>query len=102
MEAEVVGVDAVAVGFKAEEQQRRTGDGNGVAQRRLPGAVDVVVLVDRRIVAQQNELVGVAAIAEGRDGAAAQLLARGGEPALGALPRVVGAVELVGAEGAIA
>src|ERR1039458_7478903 len=62
VQAEVVAVDAVAVCFKTEEQQRWGGDRNCVANGRLPGTVPVIVLVDGWVIAQQDEIVGVTAV----------------------------------------
>ena len=62
----------------------------------------MVVLIDRRVIAKEVEVVGVAPIAEGRHGMAAELLSRSGKPALGPLPRRIVAVKLVGAEGTVA
>ena len=73
-----------------------------MAQIRLPRVVDVVVLVERRITANENELISVTAPAKGCRGVRAKLLADGGEKALSALPRRKVAVKLIGAEGAVA
>ena len=68
-------------------------------QRAFPVLVDVLIFIDRRLVAQQNENIGVAAIRDGGAAVCAKLLAERGEPALCLLKRVIWAVELVGAEG---
>ena len=62
----------------------------------------MVVLVVGGVVAEEDELVGVAEVAEAGGGARAELLLDAGEPGLGALPGVVGAVEEIGAVGAVA
>ena len=62
----------------------------------------MVVFIDRRIVAKEYELVGVAPVAEGCDGLAAQLLPHGAKPTFGPLPRGVGPIKLVGAKRAVA
>src|SRR6185312_9642831 len=76
-------------------------EGFAAADDRLPACVNVVVGVDAGRVAEEDEIVGVAAVAEGRAGLRAKLLAGGGEPSLGALPRGEVAVKLVGAKGAV-
>ena len=63
---------------------------------------DVVVLVDGGLVDEEDEEVGVAAVAEASCGLGAELLLDAGEPAFGALPGWVRAVELVRAVGAVA
>jgi DNA-binding MarR family transcriptional regulator len=62
----------------------------------------VIVLVGLGLIADKNKVVGVASIADGCYGAASKLLARRGEPAFGAFPGGIDAVELVCSEGAIA
>src|SRR5580658_9960877 len=62
----------------------------------------MVVFVGPWIIAKEREVVRVTAIAEGCHGVAAEFLPRRSKPALGPLPRVIGAVKLVGAKGAVA
>ena len=95
-------MDAVAVGFEAVGERDVRSERVGAAQGGLPGGGDVVVAVVVGIVEEEDEEVGVAAIGVAGGGALAELLLDGGEPALGALPGVVGAVELVGSVGAVA
>jgi hypothetical protein len=54
-----------------------------------------------RAVAIEDEQVGVATEGEGGFGILAERLANGAKPSPGTLPGVVGAVELLGAEGAV-
>src|SRR5581483_195849 len=102
MRAQVVAVNSIAVEFKAVEERSSLADGFAPAQNRLPALVDVIVGVVSGICAQQDEVVGVTAIAKGSLGVSANLLARRGEPALGALPRVIRPIELISPKGAVA
>jgi hypothetical protein len=99
---EVGAVDGVAVGFETIREGSVCTEVIGSAERPLVAGGDVVVLVDGGLVDEENEEIGVAAIAEAGGGLGAELLLDGGVPALGALPRWVRAVELVGSIGAIA
>ena len=73
----------------------------GAAERAFVAGGDVVVLVDRRVVHEEDEEIGVLEVAEAGGGAGAELLLHAAQPSLGALPRGV-AVEVVGAVGAVA
>ena len=95
-------MDGVAVGFEAVGEGGVAAEGVGAAEGAFVAGGDVVVLVDGGLVDEEDEEVGVAAVAEAGGGLRAELLLDGGEPAFGALPGVVGAVELVGAVGAVA
>src|SRR5690348_2051912 len=71
------------------------------AQGSLPTLVDVVVLVNGRIIAEKDELVGVPTISECGSRTLAEVLLRRGEPSFRSFPGGKVAVELVGAERAI-
>jgi hypothetical protein len=62
----------------------------------------VIVFVDLGLVGEEDEEVGVATVAETGCGALAKLLLDAGEPAFGALLRVVGAIEEICTIGAVA
>jgi hypothetical protein len=59
-------MNAIAVRFQPEEKQGSGCDGNRPPQRRLPGAVDVVVFINGRLAAQQHKLVRMATVTERR------------------------------------
>ena len=61
-------------------------EGLGAAEGAFVAGGDVVVLVDGGLIDEENEEVGVAAVAEAGGGLRAELLLDAGEPALGALP----------------
>src|ERR1017187_3647537 len=72
------------------------------AQISLPAFVDVVVLVNRRIVAKQNEFVSMAAESKIKFSFASQVLLQPDKPGFRPLPGIVGSVELVGPERLVA
>src|SRR5271167_324077 len=102
MLAEIAAVDLVAVGLEAVGERAVAGEIVFAAQGSVPVGGDVVVLIDAGLSVVENEEVGVAEVAEIRGGPLPKLLLEGGEPALGALPGVVGAVEVVSPVGAVA
>ncbi len=84
--AEGVRVDGVAVGFYAVGEGGVGAEGVGSAEGSFVAGGDVVVLVDGGLVDEEDEEIGVAAVAEAGGGLRAELLLDGGEPAFGALP----------------
>ena len=94
----IVALNAVAVRLKPHQQQRSRRQVLGAPQRSLPRAINMVVLVNRRIVAEQHELIRMPPVGERRHRLAAQLLPRPAEPTLRPLPRRIVAVKLVRAE----
>ena len=101
MVAQIVADDGFVQRFHAI---RKSGPGEerfAAAHIGLLAFVGMVVGVDRRIVAQQHEEIAVAAVAEIGGGVVTERLLESGEPGLGVFPGVVGAVELVGAEGMV-
>jgi len=99
---EIVTVDAIAVAVEPIADFYVVANRGTTADSGLPTPADVVVLVDRRIVTDENELVGVPSIAERGGGVLSQVLHAGDKPAFGAFPGIERAVELVGAERPIA
>jgi len=95
-------VDGVAVCFTTVGEGDVGTEGLDAAECTFVAGGDVVVLVDGRLVDEEDEEVGVAVVAEAGGGLLAELLLDAGEPALGALPRGVRAVKLVGSVGAVA
>ena len=95
-------MDGVAVGFDAVGEGGVGGEGVGAAEGSLVAGGDVVVFVDGGLVGEEDEEVGVAAVAIAGGGLLAQLLLNAGEPAFGALPRWVRAVEEIRAVGTVA
>ena len=95
-------MDGVAVGFEAVGEGGVRAKVVGAAECSLVAGGDVIVLVDGGLVGEEDEEVGVATVAEAGCGFLAELLLDAGEPALGALLRVVGAVEEIGTVGAVA
>ena len=79
-------MDGVAIGFDAVGEGGVGAEGLGSAEGSFVAGGDVVVFVDGRLVDEENEEVGVAAVAEAGGGLGAELLLDAGEPALGALP----------------
>jgi hypothetical protein len=57
-------VDGVAVGFDAVGEGRVGSDGVGAAEASLVAGGDVVVFVDGGLVGEEDEEVGVAAVAK--------------------------------------
>ena len=95
-------MDAVAILFEAVGEGGVAAKIVGAAQGAFVAGGDVVVLVDGGLADEEDEEVRVAAVAEAGGGVGAELLLDGGEVALGALPRRVGAVEEVSAVGTVA
>jgi hypothetical protein len=62
--AEGVAVDGVAIGFEAVGEGGIGGEVVGSADGSLVAGGDVIVLVDLRLVGEEDEEVGVAAVAE--------------------------------------
>ena len=79
-------MDAVAVGLDAVGKGGVGGEGVGPAEGAFVAGGDVVVLVDGGLILEEDEEVGVAAIAEAGGGLQAELLLDAGEPAFGAFP----------------
>ncbi len=82
MLAERVAVDAVAVGFEPVRESGIRAEDIGAAEGAFVAGGDVVVLVDLRLVDEENEEVGVASVAEAGGSLLAKLLLNAGEPAL--------------------
>ncbi len=95
MNAGIIATDRITVGLDSKQKQKSRPGRLGAALRSLPGAIDVVVFVNRRGRTNENEFVRVPSVTERRNGAPAQLLARRGKPALRALPGGKRAIELV-------
>ena len=102
MIAEIVADDGFLVALAAIEECRISSQRLGAAKRGLPALVDVIVGVERRIVAQQDEVIAVPAIAKVKLRLLAQLLLQAGEPDFGSLPGVEVAIKLVGAKRCVA
>ena len=84
--AQVGAVDGVAVGFEAVGEGDVGGEVVGSAEGALVAIGDVVVLVDGGLAYEEDEDIGVAAVAEAGGGLRSELLLDGGYPAFGALP----------------
>src|SRR5882672_10551337 len=93
---QVVAVDGVVKALATERESGVRGKFSVQPQRELEALVDVVILVDAGIVAEQDELVRMAAVAEVEFCILADSLPQPGKPGLGALKGVAIAVELVG------
>jgi hypothetical protein len=67
-------------------------------QVRLPTLINVIVFVNRRIVAQQNESVGVSPEAKVKFRALSQILFQARKPRLRSLPGIKRPIKLISAE----
>ncbi len=91
---EIGAVDLVSSFLQAIKQGDVVERRAAVAQGTFKPIVDVLVLVPFGLIALQKKNIGVAAIAEGSLRVLVDLLGSTGEPAFGALPGIVVAVEL--------
>jgi hypothetical protein len=101
MIAKICAPNLVRAFLQTPEQRRFLRDLPTIPYNSLKAVVDVLVLVTERLIALEQENIGVAAVRDGRLGMGVELLRCAREPSLGPLPRAVIAIEARCAEGAV-